>query len=256
MTGDINMNNHEIFNVLYPTDPNSAINLNFLNNSLSNYLPQTGGTLWGALDMLANKITSTYIPVDPSDLINKAYFDANWGGGVTYTSGNGINIDGWNAINVATDEQYSIIHPSWVPLGFFNGKLQLKLGSLDFTYFHNFDGLNGSDARFNQVLMWDASGVCTISKITTAMFLSGEGPWDSILRANVDGNVVYDYIKDANVWPTAAIAFNKINAVAWIDNSHIFPTAGILYSKLNLTNGIMDADVNTAAAIAYSKLNL
>jgi hypothetical protein len=45
MTGDINMNNHEIFNVLYPTDPNSAINLNYLNNSLSNYLPQTGGTL-------------------------------------------------------------------------------------------------------------------------------------------------------------------------------------------------------------------
>jgi hypothetical protein len=62
---------------------------------------------------------------------------------VTYTAGNGINIDVSNAINVATDEQYASIHPSWVPLGFFNGKLQLKLGALDFTYFHNFDGLNG-----------------------------------------------------------------------------------------------------------------
>jgi len=39
-------------------------------------LPLTGGTMTGAIDMGSNKITSTYVPVDDADVVNKLYADS------------------------------------------------------------------------------------------------------------------------------------------------------------------------------------
>lgn len=41
-----------------------------------------------------------------------------------------------------------------------------------------------------------------------------------------------------------------------ITNADISPSAAIVYSKLNLSNSIVNADINTSAAIDYSKLNV
>lgn len=41
----------------------------------STYLPKAGGTVTGTIDMVANKITSTYVPTNSADLCNKTYVD-------------------------------------------------------------------------------------------------------------------------------------------------------------------------------------
>ena len=44
--------------------------------NLSSKVNLTGGTMTGPLDMLDNKITSSYAPVDDNDVINKRYLDS------------------------------------------------------------------------------------------------------------------------------------------------------------------------------------
>lgn len=65
-----------------------------------------------------------------------------------------------------------------------------------------------------------------------------------------------DYITNAMVNSTAAIAYSKLNLTGSIVNADIFSGAAIAYSKLALTGSIVNADINASAAIAYSKLAL
>lgn len=63
-----------------------------------------------------------------------------------------------------------------------------------------------------------------------------------------------NYVTNAMVNSSAAIAYSKLNLSGSILNSDIFSSAGIAYSKLSLTDSIIDADINSAAAIAMDKL--
>ena len=64
---------NELANALN-NDPNYSTTIT---TALSTKLPLAGGTMTGTLDMGANKITSTYTPVNGSDLTNKSYVDTN-----------------------------------------------------------------------------------------------------------------------------------------------------------------------------------
>lgn len=75
-----------------------------------------------------------------------------------------------------------------------------------------------------------------------------------------NGNTIYTIgagtITNADISPSAAIAYSKLNLTNSIVNADVNSAAAIAYSKLNLALSIVNADVSTSAAIAYSKLNL
>ncbi|MBF5051282.1 hypothetical protein CLAVI_000923 [Candidatus Clavichlamydia salmonicola] len=56
-----------------PTNLSDAINLAFLNKSLSSYIPLSGGTLEGNLDMNNHRITNLADPVESHDAVNLHY---------------------------------------------------------------------------------------------------------------------------------------------------------------------------------------
>lgn len=74
--------------------------------------------------------------------------------------------------------------------------------------------------------------------------------WESVIRPGI-GQIV-----DADVSPSAAIGYGKLNLTGGIVNADVSSSAAITYSKLNLSGGVVNADVANSAAIAYSKLNL
>ncbi len=63
-------------------------------------------------------------------------------------------------------------------------------------------------------------------------------------------------IVNADVDPSAAIAYSKLALSGHIINGDIAIAAAIAYSKLALTGSIVNNDVSASAAIAYSKLAL
>lgn len=63
-------------------------------------------------------------------------------------------------------------------------------------------------------------------------------------------------IVNADISPSAAIAYSKLNLATSIVNADISGSAAIAYSKLNLATSILNADISASAAIAYSKLSL
>lgn len=75
-----------------------------------------------------------------------------------------------------------------------------------------------------------------------------------------NGSTIYTIgagtITNADISPSAAIAYSKLNLTNSIVNADVNASAAIAYSKLNLSLSIVNADINAAAAIAYSKLNL
>jgi hypothetical protein len=73
-------------------------------------------------------------------------------------------------------------------------------------------------------------------------------PRDIALSGDVTGSTTFS--GTANVTVTAAIGSEVIV------NADVNPSAAIAYSKLNLADSIVNADVSASAAIAYSKLNI
>ena len=67
-------------------------------------------------------------------------------------------------------------------------------------------------------------------------------------------DITNETIVNADISPTAAIAYSKLNLAASIVNADIAAGAAIAQSKLSIS--IVNADVAGGAAIAYSKLNL
>jgi hypothetical protein len=76
------------------------------------------------------------------------------------------------------------------------------------------------------------------------------------LQFNGASLVISGLIVNADISPSAAIAYSKLNLATSIVNADISGSAAIAYSKLNLATSIVNADISGSAAIAYSKLNL
>jgi hypothetical protein len=64
----------------------------------------------------------------------------------------------------------------------------------------------------------------------------------------------YGQVANADVDPSAAIAYSKLNLGTSIVNADVSASAAIAYSKLNLGTSIVNADVSASAAIAGSKI--
>ena len=83
MTGTINMGNHSITNVNNPTNTNDVANKSYVDTSISSlsnslkslYLPLSGGTLSGTLNLSNNRIMGVGTPTSNNDAVNKSYVD-------------------------------------------------------------------------------------------------------------------------------------------------------------------------------------
>ena len=61
--------------------------LSNMESETQTYLAKSAGLMTGTVDMGSNKITSTYVPVNPADLINKTYSDTKYATNPTYNLG-------------------------------------------------------------------------------------------------------------------------------------------------------------------------
>lgn len=85
-SANLSMNSKKIVSVADPTSAQDVSTKGYTDTQVATkqsqtqadarYLQLTGGTVSGAIDMGANKITSTYVPVNSSDLCNKTYVDS------------------------------------------------------------------------------------------------------------------------------------------------------------------------------------
>jgi len=96
-----------------------------------------------------------------------------------------------------------------------------------------------------------ASGVLSATIVTESLDNADISPTAAIAYSKLD---LAASIVDADIATT--ISYIKLNLVDSIVDADINAAAAISYSKLALTNSIVNADINSAAAIAYSKLNL
>lgn len=67
MNGDITMNGKKITNIGAPADDGDAVNLKYVNDEVGKSLPQSGGTMTGALNVLD--------PTENTHAANKGYVD-------------------------------------------------------------------------------------------------------------------------------------------------------------------------------------
>lgn len=87
MTGAINMGGMSITNVASPSAETDVVNKKYVDDAISggitpptgDYLPLTGGTMGGNIDMNNNRITSVGAPADENDAVNKSYVDTKTG---------------------------------------------------------------------------------------------------------------------------------------------------------------------------------
>jgi hypothetical protein len=76
MTGAIDMGNNLIQNVSDPVDPQDAVNKQTLTTSLNSYLPLSGGTMSGSINMDGSVFMQNLpTPILPNDAVSKSYVD-------------------------------------------------------------------------------------------------------------------------------------------------------------------------------------
>src|SRR5260221_1166817 len=80
-------------NYSIPVPIGEIFNSDQINYMDSKYVSVSGDIMTGTLDMGNQKITTTYIPVNPADVINLAYFTAHNGSGSGSISSNTTNIN-------------------------------------------------------------------------------------------------------------------------------------------------------------------
>ncbi|MBS1913475.1 MAG: hypothetical protein JST22_15920 [Bacteroidetes bacterium] len=128
----------------------------------------------------------------------------------------------------------------------------------------------GTGATANQGIMFDGTNVVWGNPLpggSAGGDLTGSYPNPTIAANAVTSAKILDgTITNADVSPTAAIAYSKLALTGSIVNADVSATAAIAYSKLALANSIVsgdivdgtivNADVSPTAAIAYGKLNL
>ena len=72
-TKNLDMKNHNINNVKEATSGHQAINFTQLNNELSDYLHETGGTMKGDIDLKGNSIYGIQNTVNKTSAVNREY---------------------------------------------------------------------------------------------------------------------------------------------------------------------------------------
>lgn len=109
----------------------------------------------------------------------------------------------------------------------------------------------------NQILIGNGSNVGTVSPMTgdiTIAYSAGNAVTTIGTGAVTSAKIANTTIVNANISPSAAIAYSKLTLTGSIVNADVSASAAIAYSKLALTSSIVNADINASAAIALSKL--
>lgn len=88
--GNLDLNGYIITGVGTPRDGSDAVNkiyvdnqINSVNSKFSNYLPLSGGTMTGQINMNSQKLTGLSTPSNASDAATKAYVDSQFAGSGT-----------------------------------------------------------------------------------------------------------------------------------------------------------------------------
>src|SRR5882757_3249455 len=85
MNGDINMGNNKITSNHIPNSDEELVNKKYIDSltpstldviSINSKVNKSGDTMTGNLNMGNNRISSSYVPTDDNDLVNKKHFDA------------------------------------------------------------------------------------------------------------------------------------------------------------------------------------
>jgi len=93
--GDLDMDGNKIINLGTPTNSSDAATKGYVDSAVSAYLPLSGGTMTGDIDMGGtSKITNLPTPVNNSDAATKEYVDSI---SVTETDPLSIHLDGSNS---------------------------------------------------------------------------------------------------------------------------------------------------------------
>ena len=173
------------------------------------------------------------------------------------------NIDGLNvAAATATTANYATTAANASKLGGYtvnmagisNGQI-LKYNGTSFVASAD----NIGSAPGAQFVTNNYSGAVTISGLMTAQKFKGDGSELVVGTANIASKLVGNSLTNAEVSPTAAIAFSKLNITkANIDGLNVAAataTTANIASKL-VGNSLTNAEVSPTAAIAFSKLNI
>lgn len=82
VTGDINMSGNKITNIGTPSNSGDIVNKSYvdtqitnISNSINNYLPLSGGTMSGNINLGNHSIINVANPINASDVANKSYID-------------------------------------------------------------------------------------------------------------------------------------------------------------------------------------
>ena len=149
-----------------------------------------------------------------------------------------------------------------------SGALQKTGGAFTLTAEANFGATYGLKSAYfkSQGTNPSSSGVMRLANAENISWRNQANNADLALSVNSSNNLQFNganllyaaagLIVNADISPSAAIAYSKLNLTGSIVNADVSASAAISYSKLNLATSILNADINAAAAIAYSKLNL
>ena len=134
MTGDLNMNERRVENILDPFDEQDAVNKRYLESQLSDYLKRNGQSpMTFDLNMNTYKIVNLEEPDNDGDATNKKYVDDEIAKIPSVNTSNFLKKDGSVAmtgdLNMATNKIKNLGTPTThendaaINVGFFNSEL-------------------------------------------------------------------------------------------------------------------------------------
>lgn len=230
-------------------------------------LPLAGGTMSGAINLGGFAPTNSTTPVNPNDLVNKAYVDnfinaTSWKTAVLVATTANITLSGEQTIdgfltsaslvlvkNQSTASQngiYVSAAGAWSRAADMNSWAQVPAAAVFVQ-----EGTVNADLGF--VCTSQPGGTLGTTAINWVQFSSaGSYTADGVTLQLVSGvfSVKSGGISNTQISASAAIAYSKLALGASIVNSDIATGAGIAYSKLALTASLLAADMNSGAALS------
>lgn len=220
-----------------------------IQSQINGKVSKSGDTMTGALDMGANKVTTTYIPLNNEDLVNKAYADTIGSGVYVAKAGDSMTGD----LNMAAN--------TGVNTSTLNGKLELGInGYVEISKAGQTSYVKGSLSIDEDLTVSGSAVSLDVASVNVEAnhFLmnnggndaSAEGAGFDVNRVSTHGSFKFDSTK-ASKWKLGLLGSEV--EVADVSSSQSL-TNKTIDADLNTLSNIENADIKTGAAIDRSKL--